>query len=182
MAQFHFSLQSVLNHRTQIEQDKQRALAGLQSQMQKQKVALADLNNSVQSDMNDLRQNRLTGKLEVSYLTGHRRYMLVLQRRATEMVQRMTLLQRQIDAAHAELVEAAKQRKILEKLRDRQKSRWIADHTRRELAELDDMTMRRAAWEQLVPQSGSTEPGIAQQLSDYRTPLNSADNHMERSS
>ena len=93
-----------------------------------------------------------------------------------------TLLQRQIDAAHAELVEAAKQRKILEKLRDRQKSRWAADRTRRELAELDDLTMRRAAWEQLVRQSSSSDLSNSQQLSDYRTPLNSADNHMERSS
>src|SRR5438270_1615332 len=156
MAQFHFSLQSVLNHRAQIEQDKQRALAGLQSQMEDQKVALRDLNNSVRSDLSDVRENRLLGKLEISYLTGHRRYMLVLQRRATEMVQRMTLLQRQIDAAHGELVEAAKQRKILEKLRDRQKTRWVAEQTRSELAELDELTMRRAAWEQLVPQSSSS--------------------------
>ncbi len=175
MAQFHFSLQSVLNHRTQIEQDKQRALAHLQAQMQQQKTALADLNNSAESDLADLRQNRLTGRLEVSYLTGHRRYMMVVQRRATEMVQRMTLLQRQIDAAHAELVEAAKQRKILEKLRDRQKSRWLADQTRRELAELDDLTMRRAAWDIFLV---DCEPQASNP--DYRTPLDSADNHRER--
>src|SRR5690348_13475533 len=175
MAQFHFSLQSVLNHRSEIEQVNQRALAHLQAQMQQLKTALADLNNSVQSDLTDLRQNRLTGPLEISYLTGHRRYMLVVQRRATEMVQRMTLLQRQIDAAHGELVEAARQRKILEKLRDRQKSRWIADQTRRELAELDDLTMRRAAWDTLRVYHEPAAPNH-----DYRTPLDSADNHTQR--
>jgi flagellar protein FliJ len=89
-----------------------------------------------------LRKNRLLGPIDLAYLAAHRRYTLGAQRQATLLAQKMSLLQRQIDDARAALIEAAKQRKMMEKLAERQKQRWIDDQTRRELAELDDVTQR----------------------------------------
>ena len=39
----------------------------------------------------------------------------------------------------------AKQRKVMEKLREREQARWLADHRRREQLRADEATARRAA-------------------------------------
>ena len=144
--QFKFPLAAVLRHRTHIEQEKQRELSVVLAEMQQQQNAFDELNQSIQGNMDELRKNRLTGRLDLTYLTAHRRYMLGVQRQITSMAQRLTLLQRKVDEARAALVEAAKGRKVLEKLQERQKQRWMEDQSRREWAELDDVTMRAAAW------------------------------------
>jgi flagellar FliJ protein len=159
MAKFKFPLETVLRHRTHIEQEKQRDLARFQADMQQHQASLQQIDQTVQGSMDDLRQNRLLGKLDVGFLTGHRRHMLAVQRQATTLLQRMSLLQRQIDDAQQALAEAAKQRKIMEKLRERQKARWQADQARRELAELDDVTMRMTAASMM--QAGEAEGGGA---------------------
>lgn len=157
MAQFKFPLSSVLKHRERIEQEKQRDLAAIESQMREQQAALDRLNRTVQENVENLKKNRLIGPLDLTYLTAHRRYMLGAQRQATTIAQRMSLIQRQIDDARAALVEAAKQRKILEKLQERQKLRWSEDQARREVAELDDATMRAAAWASMGVEGPMTE-------------------------
>lgn len=169
MARFVFSLDSVLRHRKHLEQEAQRDLAKLQGQMVELQSAMAELEKSVKAGMNDLRENRLLGELNVAFLTGHRRYMLVVQRQAMTLGQKMTLLQRQIEEAQKQLVAAAQQRQIMEKLRDRQKQRWAAEQNRKQLAELDDVSMRIAAWKAL---------GVEQ--NPYRTEVDLADNNMER--
>ena len=64
------------------------------------------------------------------------------------MAQKMVLIQREIDAAHKKLAEAAKQRKIMEKLRDKQKERWKKEIDRKEAADLDEVSMRLVGWKE----------------------------------
>src|SRR5260221_3196994 len=157
MAQFKFPLAAVLRHRKHVEQERQRALADLESDMAAQQRVLNEMNRSVASSAEDLRTNRLTGPLNLAWLTAHRRYMLGMQRQLTALAQKMSLLQRKIDDARASLVEAARERMVMEKLRDRQHRTWHEDQNRRELAELDDLTMRAAAWAALGIDGQSTE-------------------------
>jgi flagellar export protein FliJ len=60
------------------------------------------------------------------------------------LAQKMALVQREIDRARSALGEAAKQRKIIEKLRERQLQRWKMQRTRAENEELDDIGMQLA--------------------------------------
>jgi flagellar FliJ protein len=157
MAQFKFPLAAVLRHRKHVEQERQRALAELENEMAGQQRVLDEMNRAVANSAEDLRANRLTGPLNLAWLTAHRRYMLGMQRQLTALAQKMSLLQRRIDEARASLVEAARQRMVMEKLRDRQHQAWLEDENRRELAQLDDVTMRAAAWAALGIDGQSTE-------------------------
>ena len=86
----------------------------------------------------------LTGVLDMSFLAAHRRFTGSVQRKAVAIVQKMALVQREIDAARAALSEAAKQRKIIDKLREKQLERWKAQRSRAENEELDDIGMQLA--------------------------------------
>jgi flagellar FliJ protein len=147
MPKFVFPLDGVLRHREHVEQERQRDLAQLQNDMRQAQDALRQLNQTVLGNVNDVRENRLLGRLDLGFLAAHRRYMAAVQRQGMAMVQRMSLLQREIDQAQRALAEAAKQKKIMEKLREKQKDRWSADLARKEAADLDEVSMRMVAWQ-----------------------------------
>ena len=147
MAQFDFSLDGVLRHRMHLEEQCQRDLAALQQQMRLAQDELRGLDQAMQASLNDVRHNRLVGKLDMGFLAAYRRYVASVQRKGTVMAQKMALIQRDVDAAQKKLAEAAKQRKIMEKLRDKQKERWKQQLDRKEAADLDEVSMKLAARE-----------------------------------
>jgi flagellar FliJ protein len=156
MPRFRFQLEGVLEHRKNIEEEKQRALAMVLAEMQRLKTDLADLDQVARTAVADLRQNRLTGHLDLSFLAAHRRFTGSVQRKALAIAQKMALVQRQIDEARVALSVAAKDRKIIEKLRERQLERWQSQQHRQEMDELDDIGMQLA-----FRQLGESQPNEA---------------------
>src|SRR4051812_6695663 len=107
MKGFDFQLEGVLEHRTHIEQERQRALAGVQSKMRSLQDELRELDRVARGATADLRENRLIGRLDMSYLAAHRRFTGSVQRQALAIAQKMALVQREIDTARQALTEAA---------------------------------------------------------------------------
>ena len=142
MAQFVFQLDGVLRHRTNVEHQCQRELAVIQGRMSALDAELRALDASVRASETDLRTNRLVGRLDLAFLAAHRRFAVAMQRKATEIAQKMSAVQVQLDRAKRNLAEAAKKRKIIEKLRERQYARWREQLERRDVAEMDDIGMQ----------------------------------------
>jgi flagellar export protein FliJ len=142
MAQFIFHLEGVLRHRKNIEHEKQRELAVVQAKMTALELQLRALDAEVKSSNDDVRQNQLTGRLDLSFLAAHRRYLASTQRRAIELAQQMAVVQRQLDLARQAVASAARDRKVLEKLRENQHAVWRDELKRKELAEQDEAAMQ----------------------------------------
>src|SRR3978361_809821 len=124
MAKFDFQLEGVLRHRHRIEHQRQRDYAIAQAERTKAHDALKALDERVQQAAKDLRDNHLIGQIDLSFLAAHRRFMQAMQRQGLALMQKYQDGQKKFEVAQAPLAEAAKQRKILEKLRERQQSRW----------------------------------------------------------
>jgi flagellar FliJ protein len=146
MPKFKFQLEGVLRQRKQVERQRQRELAIVQAEMNQLTAQLKELESSTQAATQDLRTNRLTGKLDMSFIAAHRRFMLGVQRQGMALVQKMSIVQQKIEAARLQLFEAAKGRKIIEKLREKQLDRWKQEVSRKELAELDEVSMQLSYW------------------------------------
>ena len=142
MAKFAFNLESVLRHRLHCEQERQRELAVAQAEMARLQADLKALNDALQASAVEMKANHLTGSLDVNYLAAHRRYTVAMQRTGHALVQDMARQQRKIDEARRALAEAAKDRKVLEKLKERQRERWAQEVQRKELADLDEVGMQ----------------------------------------
>jgi flagellar FliJ protein len=142
MAKFAFQLEGVLRHRTNIEHQRKRELAVIQGQMTALDAELRALDASVRSSESDLRTNRLMGKIDLAFLGAYRRYSIAMQRKAMGIAQKMAAVQVQIDQAKRNLAEAAKRKKVLEKLRERQLARWREELARRDAAEMDEIGMQ----------------------------------------
>lgn len=145
MAQFKFSLQTVLRQRELVEQDRQRALATVLRIYTEMEQQLQQMDQTVQAATQDLRDKHLIGPISVEYLAAHRRFTLAMQRRALEHAGRMAEVKKKVDIARAALIEAAKQRKAMEKLRERRQEDWSEDQNRRESAANDEVAQQIGA-------------------------------------
>ena len=139
MAEFVFQLESVLRHRERIEKDRYRELSIRDAEMKRLEGELNSLNQELQGSTADVRDHHLVGQLDMRYLAAHRRYMLGMQRKVHALALKMTQQQKLVDEARRALLEASKQRKILEKLRERQHLRWKEAESRREESDLDEI-------------------------------------------
>lgn len=142
MARFVFHLDGLLRHRKFLERQKQRELAVVQKQVADLEGQLRSLNDSMRMVGDDLRQNRLVGRLDLNFLAAHRRFTIAMQRKGVEMMQRIVLARRQMEETRQALAEAAKQRKILEKLRERHHERWLAELNKSEMNQMDEIGMQ----------------------------------------
>lgn len=147
MAKFVFQLEAVLRHRKQLEKERQRALAQILEKMTELQMQLRELDETVQRANSQMRAEHLTGNINIGYLTAHRRFMFATQRKALTLMQRMTLVQRQVDEARQQLADAARYRKVIEKLKERHHERWKMELSRRELSEMDEIGMHLSYWQ-----------------------------------
>jgi flagellar FliJ protein len=142
MAKFVFQLEGVLRHRTNVEHQRKRELAVIQSGMTALENELRALDASVRASEDDLRKNRLIGKIDLAFLAAYRRYAFAMQRKAVGIAEKMATVQIHVDRAKRNLAEAAKQRKILEKLREKLFARWREALERKDVAEMDEIAMQ----------------------------------------
>jgi flagellar FliJ protein len=139
MSKFGFRLEPVLAQRKREEQERQRELASRELVVVKLQNDLKRLDESLQGAAEDLRKNHLTGAINLNFLTAHRRFLTAMQRQGIGIVQQVAGAQVLVDEARQQLAEAAKRRKVIEKLREKQFARWREDQERRELAQLDEI-------------------------------------------
>ncbi len=139
MPKFTFPLDGVLRQRKQVEEQRQREMAGVQAELAALEGELRAMDRSVQESTADVRGSHLLGELDLAYLTAHRRYTAAMQRKAVALAQQMIAVKMRLENTRKALVEAAKQRKIIEKLRENRKTRWADDLSRRETAAMDEI-------------------------------------------
>jgi flagellar export protein FliJ len=144
VAQFLFHLDGLLRHRKNQERQRQRDLAVIAAEMTLLEEQLGALNGTVSTTLDDLRTNRLVGKIDVQFLAAHRRYILSVQRKTASIAQKMAVVQKRIDEVRLGLMEAARHRKMLEKLREKHHQAWMARQNHREFLEADDIGTRLA--------------------------------------
>ena len=138
MAQFKFNLKGVLRQKELAEEQRQRTFAEAQRVYADLEAQLRAMDEEVRAAGDNLRQNHLIGKISVEYLAAHRRYGMAMQRKALAHAEKMAEAKKVVDAARAALVEAAMQRKTLEKLKEKRKAIWSEDQARREQAATDE--------------------------------------------
>lgn len=136
MKSYKFSMESILNLRENEEKDTMENLVKVQNELETQKSILRDLimaeeearkNKSKCDDIHQLRhQNLYKEKLEEEI------------QRQDELIDTISL---KFEEARLELIEAQKNRKVMEKLKEKDMEEYIADLRYVEQKELDEMAI-----------------------------------------
>ena len=136
MAKFTFKLAGVLEHRRQVERQRQRELAVAQQTVLALQAELDALGAVKRASSGQLRRR---GHLSAAALAAHQRFASAMRQKASSLSRQMADARRLLEDAQVNLLEAAKQRKIMEKLREREQARWEETERRREAAEADEI-------------------------------------------
>src|SRR5438093_8405663 len=138
MAAFEFKLEGVLEQRRSAERQRQGELAAAQRRLLSLQHDLRVATGAASlADMN------LRGRVDPRLLLEHARYAQAMRRRTRALREQLADAMRQVSVAQLALTEAAKQRKVLEKLWENQQTAWTVLERRREAMAADDLAQRR---------------------------------------
>ena len=144
MARFVFGLQTVLDQRETEETLCKKELFEAQLAQKQLLDELADIESQIKTANDTMRSEHLVGTLKPTMISTHRRYLIAMKQQVFSLAEKIAAARTTVEAKQRKLAEATKNKKVIELLRDKQKSRWMAEQDRRELAAADDVAMQIA--------------------------------------
>ena len=136
MTRFTFKLKAVLEQRKNAERQRQRDVATAQKTLLKLQAEIDALAAVSRTSAAELR----SGRLSPAALAAHQRFILSMRHKSATLKQRHRDTERELHDAQAALTEAAKQRKVMEKLREREHAKWADQQRRRDAQDADDVS------------------------------------------
>jgi flagellar protein FliJ len=145
MARFRFRLQTVLEHRQRLEEMAQLEHAQAQASQAREEGVLARLKQAEDDGFSVLERQRMTGKLDIESLQLGMGYLDALKVQIQRQDQVVDRVRRHTASRREALVDAMQQRKVLDRLKEKQQQDHQAAESHREAVALDEMvTMRHA--------------------------------------
>jgi flagellar protein FliJ len=138
MKRFKFPLEKVLDYRRQIELERRRALALAVRVLTQREGELDAIGAQVDAYRTQLAEMS-SGKLSARELALYRSYLTHLELQMTRAAQWARDARAAVEARRAELVAAAKEAKVLEKLKARDRARYDYAANREEAKDLDEI-------------------------------------------
>lgn len=145
---FTFRLQTLWKLRVSQRDERQRRLAEAQQADEVLQRMSAEVEAELEETQESCRRGSQPGVIDVDQLLITQRYELVLTARRGALREQREQLAAEIERRRLAVVEADRQVKVLQKLRDKQ---WAEHHRReqqREVKRLDEIAQRRPQWEQ----------------------------------
>ena len=138
MKKFKYRLETLLKVKTQVEKEKQRQHALTLQKVYDQKNLLTQIDHTRQENMNRQR-DYLIGSLSLAEMLIYSRYFLKLKRDTVAGREILIGLEKEEDKKRQDLVQASKERKIYDKLKEKQREKYNAVIELTEKKELDEV-------------------------------------------
>ncbi len=137
MRAFVFKLEGVLEQRKQAENRCQQALAEAHRQVLWIEGQINDASAAEKSAATPLR-----GRIDPRVLATQVRFSQIMRQKLATLRQQLDAARQDLTTAQTALTEAAKQRKVLEKLQEKQQARFMEEQQRKELIAQDDLAQQ----------------------------------------
>ncbi|RJQ11860.1 MAG: flagellar export protein FliJ [Dehalococcoidia bacterium] len=138
-----FRLRSLLDYRRQLEDEQMRALAEVTAEEQRVRDAIAALDRHREDQTAALAALMTSGTFDAGGYTQRASYLEAIGIELDQQVAALEAAAARVSEQRAALVEALKDRRVLERLRDRQAAEAAIEDGRQEARVVDDMTTSR---------------------------------------
>ncbi len=140
---FQFRFETMLKIRRQREDEQKRVVAERLGQIATVEQELAQLDGLTNRGMDSIRTVQQAGRIDLQQAMAQRGWVAHLHKAALDAQSRLRGLEARLAQERSLLAEAAKQRRILEMLRERQLERHRMEQQRVETQMADDLTTTR---------------------------------------
>jgi flagellar protein FliJ len=143
MPRFTFRLQTVLEHKQRLEELAQLDHAQAQAAQVREEGSLGQLQQAEDNGFSELERQRFAGRLDIESLRFGMTYLDALKVQITRQEQVVDRVRKATDAKREHLVGAMQDRKVFDRLKEKQRSDFDREAARRETADLDEMVVMR---------------------------------------
>ena len=141
---YRFSLQNVLNHRINLEEERERIFAlAMQSLMSEQKK-LEDIEDKIIKEIHELSVVE-TRSFSSQDFMEYDKYIFFLENKKIEQHKKICEAKSVVELEREKLIDATKNRKVLERLKEKGMKRYLLDIDRLEQIELDEIAVLKYA-------------------------------------
>jgi len=140
---FTFRFETMLKIRQQREDEQKRVVANRLRQIGRVRERMASLNRQITEEMRAVRDGQEGGAIDIQQVMRHRHWLGHLHKGVLEAEARKRFLEARLAQERVVLLEAVKQRRILEKLKERRLQRHRVKEEKRETREADEMATIR---------------------------------------
>ncbi len=148
MAKFKFRLDTLLRLRGITRDERRQRLAQAYEADEIIKRQREELQSELARLMENCRQASEPGTVSIDRLLEAQRYEVVLRAYDQQAVEQRKAVAAEIDVRHQALVEADREVRVLEKLREKQLRRYRDEENRQEIKQLDEVAGQLAAREE----------------------------------
>ena len=145
---FIFRFDTLLKIRRQREEHEQRVVARRLLQIDSVQRQISAIERQIQEETASLRATHQPGPIDLQRAMRYRRWLSRLHKGALEGEARMRFLEARLAQERVALLEATRQRRVLEKLRERQLEKYSRQQEQIEAKEADDMANVRYVFNQ----------------------------------
>jgi len=142
MKKFRYRLEPILKIRSHAEKQRQKEHAAALQQVYRQQEHLSEIDKEKERTF-EFQRTRLQGSIRTHQLLAASRYLVRLKRDTMTGTELLKGLERETERKRQLLVQASRERKIYEKLRERQETKFnqeVEQHERKALDELAVVT------------------------------------------
>jgi flagellar FliJ protein len=138
-----FRFDPMLKIRRQREDEHKRIVAARIREIRQVHEQIDGLENQIHDELSSIRKGQEPGSIDMTQIVRHRRWLGHLHKAVLDTQAQLGCLEAKLSQERVALAEAAKQRRILEKLKERQYERFLKEQDRLETLAADDMTTVR---------------------------------------
>ena len=142
MKRFEFRLQRLLDIRAAKEREVQNELAGLVAIQNRERMKQEHYRSSIAEQHEKFSAKIKRGEYSYSEAASFERYIDFAHRVIAAQQQRIEAMEPEIQKVRERLVQASKERKVVERLKDRRKEEYLYEYNREMAKEIDDMNQK----------------------------------------
>ena len=141
---FNFRLEPLITIRNNVLQECQAELAKAYEARQILENDMKKLDQQIAEGMQNARDIMQTGKIiNVEYLIGFRRQEMFLRANQDELMEKIKLVDEEIEARRSAVAVANKELKIVEKLKEQRFEKYLAEQNQTEMKMMDEIAGNR---------------------------------------
>jgi flagellar FliJ protein len=142
MKKFEFQLQRLLDMREAKEMEVKNELAAVVGRQNAERAKQDDLRNTIKTLGSKLREEWRAGKVDSATALLYGRYEDQAMRAIESAGKKITALEPEVNAVRVRLVEASKEKKVVEKLKERKLEEYNLEFNRQMAKENDDINQK----------------------------------------